>query len=174
MSHFPWGIQETPSTKTMNRMLQVRLELHSLNENIWGRGGGHFAQSFITHHLLGSSPIQDLVWGDKQSLHADLAWPELSLVFTRIQCPRQFYRTHNHKTAVTASASPPQFMLLDHLWTDHEHVWQPTWTQDRPINLGLFLTFLLIKLSLLSIILVSYIWSVTIFQLSCAWEYLEH
>lgn len=122
----------------MNRMLQVRIELHSLNENIWGRGGGHFAQSFITRHLLGSSPIQDLVLWHKQSLHAALAWPELTVDFIRIRCPRKFYRTHNYETAVTASASPPKFMLLllNHLWTYHEHVWQPTWTQGRPVKFG--------------------------------------
>lgn len=159
----------------MNRMLQVRIELHSLNENIWGRGGGHFSQSFITQHLLGSSPIEDFVLWHKQSLHAALAWPELTLDFIRIQRPRKFYRTHNYETAVTASASPPEFMLLllNHLWTYHERVWQPTWTQGRPVNLGFFLTFLLIKLSLLRIILVCYIWPVITLLLSCAWEYLE-
>lgn len=149
VSRFPWGIQETPSTETMKGMLQVRTELHSLNRNILGRGGGRdHAQSFITQRLLGSSPYP--LW-DKHSLHAALAWPEASLGCTRTQCPGQLCSWQWWDICDGFSQSTPVHALVlpVHLAL---YVCQPTQTQDNSTVVPFFWAVLLTKLSLLRII----------------------
>lgn len=58
-SDFPLGIQETPSSSTMPRLLQARRELHWLIKNIWGGEKPCTVSPFYHSGSLVPAPLPD-------------------------------------------------------------------------------------------------------------------